>query len=807
MRHIRVALAAVGAVSVVLGVVMTIVSLLWLGEMPLDDLGNVIVLALFVLISALLVGEGVLMFVLPARLERAAIASDGEADGSPRKAGPPVPLAEPEVDEGNEFAASPSAASPAGTDEVARMFHRSNDVFATACDIVRMHAANPASSRALTHLSTMLETLHLEGWQDAPRSDVALLGRTHSYWLRGDVDGLDAAGYDRFVATEAAMNLDLALTDIAEVPYDSPAARQKTAAYLRDLASQEVESFELQESLGRAYPGVEAQDTPGEWHARASVVSAAESVRVPFRLPYDVRCNVKARIAVLRVEIPRPSCFCIVTPDTDERVAFARAYALRLSWLLSSLVLLRVPAIETLEVQCHEHGRGDTLLAIAFTRELVERLSAAVHSSALETKGIPLEDGLVARFGADDGWFLPVTPRFAWDSEVLAPRDWFEYPELCQRTLSDRAAEVTGARRVCDLGINENASRMRAADELQRRLKASESVSYETAVAVLVELRDVAGDVSLAEACDRTIAALLDGQVDPSDDSALRMMLVSDGALQDATMRAAGLLEGDGHADPQQAVEVLREALGPILEFGFYADDESCVYRYFGSLSERIVFNTQLDDHVRLVRLVPDSYYNALGLLASAYNMLGQSEDATAMAEEMMRIAPASVDAFMRKVRALENESRILEAANLIRECATFAATPRDAAFVLYRLAYMEWKLGREDLAAACYERALTWNTPFSDQSSSELEELLEACPHLKRPDADEALEALSKEGMPVGFTDSHKEFALMAAALMVDEHAFLVAQPLLSVVCAATGDDVYVGIRRSLDATAHSWK
>jgi len=797
MRHLRVVLAGVGTLSVLFGILTFIVSIAWLLDMSYGDLGDVIIFVAFLIVAALLLGEGTLMFILPARIERATqrpYTNVGENHSHPHPEEVPMHVENTEQAED----AKPNDDNP-DIDETTRMFHRSSDVFATARDIVRMHTTNPESSRGLTHLATMFATLNLEEWENAPQCEVALLNRTHSYWLRADSDELDDAGYDRFMATEAAMNLDLVMRDVAEIPYDSPVARQATAKYLREFASQQIEDYDFNESLGRAYPGIESQNTPGDWYVRASAVNDAECARVPFRLTYNFRCNVQAHVAVLSLEIPRPACFCIATPDTKERVAFARSYALRLSWLLASRILAQAPMIDVLEVQCHEHGGADVLLAIMFTRELVQDLAGLVRGTGIDVQSFPYDEGIIVSYDAN-GWFAPISPRIAWDSEVLVPSEWFEYPELSDRPFSERTYEVTGARCPHDLGINESAPRMQATDELQRRLQGAEQISCETVVAALVDIRDGAKDVSLVEACERAITALLNGSVDPTDEVAIRGLLVSDGALQVAVERAARLLEDDEHPDPQKAVEILREALGPILEFGFYADDESCEYRYFGSLSERIVYNTHYDIHTREVRLVPDSYYNALGLLASAYNLMEQSEDAIAIANEMIRIAPVSVDAHMRKVRALENESRILEAANLIRECAVYAATPRDAAFALYRLAYMEWKLGREDLAAACYVRALTWNTPFSEPSASELDDLLGAYPHLKRPDPDEAVAALAREGIPVGFTDAQRELTLTVATLMVDEHVFYVAQPLLAVVCAATGDDVYVGIRRTLD-------
>lgn len=790
----RVLCAVLGTFSLLFALLMGIAGIAY----AIDNLYNAdsIAIVLILFFIALVLGlEGVLMFVLPARIDvlRRQPAAGRGRDWQPNvsaqseDAGPHVhPTAQPVPSEVPE--------------DTSQMLLRSDDIFATARDIVHTHQTNPSATRNLTHLASMLSALALESWNAAPTCCVTKLARTSTYWLRANTAELGADDYDRLVAAEAAMNLDHALPELARYSTHEQSAVQKTDAYLRAFIDQKPVPYNFDKSLGLAYPQGQPVQEASEWFLRASMVNDAECVRVPFRLIYDLRSNAQAHIAVLSAEIPRPACFAIVDSGEARRVARARAYALRLSWLLASHALANVPTLQRIEVLCHEHASEQCLLCITYTRELVKRLSPLVHGTAIDERGFPQDDAIVVSFG-DDGWFMPVRPAIPFDDESVAPHEWFPYPELDNRPLSDRAAEVTGARCVSDLGINENGPRAYAADVLFLHWHALEQRNCKNMVATLVDMRQSTNNVSVAEACERTTAALLDGSIDPTDEEALRAMLVSDGALQDAVRRASRLMDNEGHPDPESALSVLHEALDPILSFGFYADDESYVYRYFGSLPERVAFNTRIDDHRREVRLVPDSYFNALSLLAAAHTALEQYDEAIAAADEIMRIAPASVDAAMRKVRALENQSRILEAAELIKQYAELASTPRDAALAHYRLAYMEWKLGREDLASACYQRALTWDTPLSNQAKEELDDLLKSYSNLRQLEPDQACALLTKEGIPLGFTAADQERTLMASALLVDEHVFRVAQVLLSVLCAANGDDVLVGIRRTLDA------
>ena len=813
----RILYSIIGVISILLGLLLGTVSI-FLAVENIVDAEEYIFLALLLLTTIILLGEGVLMFVLPAQIEQAESNMARHAQPSrpqtaqghnarpkaTQNAAEEVvePVVEPvSVGPASARKASADASRESSAEKTERMILRSEDIFATAKDLIRMQATNPTHERRLTHLSTMLEAIGLLDWEDAPTCSITKLSRTSAYWLRcntDDLNKLSPGDYDRLIATEAALNVDRALPELATLPSSDPDATSGKLAYLQQIVCQKPHDYDFGPSLDRAYPADTQQVSTGEWLCRASIVNDAECVQLPFRLLHDLRANMQTGTAALWIEIPRPACFAIATTSKSARIAYARAYALRVSWLLASHAFMTVSNLRRIEVLCHEHQSTNVLLATDFSPELVELLEPIVHGSDIDQNSFPHDTALTYSFD-DEGWFVPVDPPFAFTDELVAPQEWSVLPELDERLLTPRATEVTGAARPCDLSINENAPRADAANKLVARWHELEQRSCANVVATLVEMRGSSSTVSLVEACDRATKALLDGSVDAADDEALRKILMSDGMLQDAAERAYHLLEDQDHADPEAAVLLLREVLDPIMSIGYYADDESCIYRYFGSVAERLAFNTRIDDHTREVRLVPDSYYNALSFLSSAYTTLGQDADATVVANEMIRIAPASMDAIMRKVRALENQSRILEASELIRSQLPLAITPRDAALGHYRLAYMEWKLGREDLASACYQRALTWDTTLSEQAREELNDLLESYSDLKSLSSDEVVGVLANEDIPLGFTKADQDVILTASTLLVDEHVFVPAVSLISVLCAAEGDDVIVGIRRTL--------
>lgn len=724
-------------------------------------------------------------------ISREVIAGPRDAGPAPAPAPAPVPAGGDGV--GHHVAAAPGSAAT----EVASLILRSDDVFATLKDLVRHErSGGPTSHR---HLADMLESAGVMDWDGAPATEAIRLTRNGHFWLRHATRDLSDEDYDRFVAAEAALCVDLDLNDPATTHSSVEEAQGAVSRLMGALVDQTIRPYDFAASLGTAYPGVDARDTPGEWLVRTSLSSAAECAVTPFRVIYDLQANVEEGLVVLSLEAPRPRCMAIFSGDGQARVAMARAYALRLSTLLARQALSVSDKVTTVVVNCHERGSGQTLLSIRFSADLVAKLLPVARGSAIERNGFPTDEAIRAGFGAD-GWFVPVEAFCALDDESVFPAWRLALPELTDRRTSERLASLTGARVVSELGVNESAGRISAWDEI-------EGLGWEStqdAVAKLVEMRNATGDITVAEACNRVIEALVGGSIDATDKDGMRDLILHGTTLERAVRRAEGALdESDGPGDPGEAARVLTEALAPVESVGAYLDDADTLYRYFGSLSERINFNLHLNDRARVVRLVPDAYYNALSSLSVAYDELGEGDKALRCADEMVRIAPTSVHATMRKVRVLERQSRIFEAADLIKSILRYASTARDAAICHYRLAYMEWKLGREDLTLACYQRALSWDTDVSNSAREELDDLLKANEHLKRLPDGEVVALLEREGIPLGFDDADRQRALTSATLCTDEGIFWAARPLVGVIFGSTGDDVMMGVYRSLSSSS----
>ena len=712
-------------------------------------------------------GAGVAMIAVGSLRNRrelkAAAESAGQAASSPEGSGSPAP----------QVAAEP------GMQTVEALVQRSDDVAATLRDLV----SHGQSSADYGMLPALLARSGLMEWEGAPRFSANRLRRNRRWWMSCDVDELTDEGYDRLVALEGALNL---AADLAEGACpDGASDQERIEALFRGLAGLSP----LPAPKDRPFP---AGEKDGGWATRLALSAWLENLPAPFRVVSAFQLNLDEGLACVDVAVPSPSCLALVAPgDEALQAAEARRYAWRLALTVARGAFAASPRIGRVGVNCVSHGARETLLSLLMDRGELDALLAGA-----DAPGAGPAPGETCRVDvAEDGRMRPVRALLARSDSRLNPACRWDAVELDASDAPRAVREACGAVRVSDLGINENARRV----SVWNRLVATLGSTTSDAVARLMSTRDATEDPTVREACSRTCQALVDGTVDASDHQALALVFALGSPLDQAQRQALGLAGEDaGPADLERALGLLDAVLVPLAQAGAYADGPTRVFRYFNSAAERVRFNRTVADG-RDVVLVPDAYYAAHSLAARVLTQLSRAEEAQVHADELARIAPVTPDAALSRVRVLEAQERIFECVDVLVDAMGYAATAREMSICLYRLAYMEWRLGRNRLAVACYERSMRLHGEIASQAKEELDELLESEPGLSRLGPEECARELSAAGVPLGDANGARHAMEEAAAACVDAHLMGISRAYLAVALEVDRDDALLGVYRSL--------
>lgn len=670
--------------------------------------------------------------------------------------------------------------APSGAVGLEGMLKHSDDVLATLRDLV-------SHARRGEGLDDVLELLSRSGvmeWEGAPVVRANRLGRNGRWWLSTPGVGLERADLERLVGIEAALNVgeDLARAGGGPGGLDDRVEEALVGvAGLRPLADR---SRAFRDDL------LQGAEKDGEWSCRLRFADGAEDLPAPFRVEQSFQSNVGAGLACVDVCAPSPACFAWAGGTARTRADLASRHALGLALALGRVALESSRLVRRVVVNCHDRDdERTTLLSLDLTREALERLS---HASP---RSLPSDEALAARVG-EDGWLLPVEPFLRADSPEVCPPERGRAVELDDTECGGALASACGARRVSDLGIMEKAGR----EQAWRKIEASLRGTTREAVSALVELRGSTDDLTVAEACGRVAEALVTGGADVSDHETLERLFVDGGPLADACRRASKALDGEPvREELEQALAELERALAPAEETGIYLDDADSVYRYFCSTIERVAYNLSADDGGRAVRLVPDEYYGAHLYSTRILNQLGRHDEALRHADELVRVAPACADTALSRVRCLEEQSRVFEAADALVGAIREAVTPREVSICFYRLAYMEWKLGRSDLAVACYQRSMAHDDEIAQAASAELDDLLESEEGLERLSDERVAPTLEAAGIPSADLERRRRQTALAAAACTDAGLFSVARPLVAALLTHKNDDALVDVRNSL--------
>lgn len=661
------------------------------------------------------------------------------------------------------------------------MLSHSEDAVATLRDITD-HGGG-----GFGDLPELLRRAGLMDWVDAPAVNAHRLRRSGLWWLSFSEGARDAAELERLIALEGALNLYERLVSSPPAPSRSLDARvEAVLGRTHELRPKKPESTEFLDFL------LKGADPRGEWACRVRLADAVENLPAPVRVHADFQTNVSAGLAVVDVRVPDPASFPAPAETGSSRGGIAAGYALRAALAIGRAALDSSPAVSRAVINCLGYGGEDFLLSLDLTADSSRRIASKLGSVR---DALPQDEALRAR-QRPDGWLGPVTPVLERGCPEVCPPERFREIELDDSPCPEAVGRACGARRVSDLGISEKAARVSAWHQLESGM----GESTQDAVSRLVKMRYEATDVSVAEACERTSKALVEGRADIADLPRLSRIFVDHTALYEASELAANTLEGE--PTPEELEEVLARlegALSPLTETGLYLDDNESVYRYFNSSIERVTYNLTVPGDGRTVRLVPDEYYTAHSVAARILNLLDRPADALSHSEELMRLGPVTPDAALSKVRCLENLSRIFEAAELLTDAIRYASTTYDMAICFYRLAFMEWKLGRADLTVVCYQRAMELHPRVATNARPELKDLLDANPGLHTLPPERIVPELAEAGLPAGDTGALCARTRDALVATTDANLFNLARALCATLLEFERDDALVDVRQSL--------
>lgn len=692
----------------------------------------------------------------------------------------------------------PVTARDLGRTSLDGLLTRSDDLVPTLRDLV----AHGRDEHDYGDLPALLGGVGIASWETLPRVQAGRLRRNGRWWLTCDEDAVSEDERERLLALEAALNVT---EDLAEGPWrrDDPLAGRVARVFSR-VADLPLALEGRGQATGAGVTGAGAADVAieslgderGEWRCRARFSCLCENAAAPFRITLAFQANLRAGLLCADVIVPRPRCLGVALVPEGGLGQAARDYALRAGLLVGRAALASSPQVTRAVINCLPAPDEAAVLSLDLSRDAIARLRSLARGEDPLGRALAGGDPAVRARVSPDGWLLPVEPLVARGDELVGPASRFRPVELDGRPCGEALARTCGAQRVRDLGIMEKMGRLEAWEGLAGRL----GESTQGAVSLLVATRDATDDVTVAEACDRVVKALVEGTADVSDTEALGRLFVDGGRLALVAARLRAVIGGD--ASPSELERALAEAdgaLSPIAQTGIYLDDGDSVFRYFNSAPERVLYNLSGDAGARRVRLVPDEYYAVLTGVMQVLTMLGRAEEALARGEELLRVAPVTPDATLSVVRCLEESSRPFEAIDLLRRAIGLAPTARDLAVCLYRLAYMEWRVGRGQLAVACYQQAIALRTDVTAQAQRELEELLATDESLSALSEDEAARVLEAAGIPRPPVGERERALLEAAAATADAGLFPIARALCGAAVEFDRDDALVDVYRSL--------
>lgn len=687
----------------------------------------------------------------------------------------------------SDLFSSHNASTQSQSSTLEKILLRSNDVVATLKDLAVNNQLPDTTFQELLDRSNILQnTQFIKG-------EIQRLHRTDRWWIYANTYNLEENQYDELISLEAIINIH---DDALKMKETNPSFSNQDCiqAALTQMATITPKTSSLSEQIAPFSSNAQATS---DWIKRLWFANYVENIPFPFRMSYNFNYNPQQDILLFDFFVPRPRCFSFLSDQKPHMIAAARAYVLR-SALVVARVTLQMCKISRVCINGRLHGDQTHVFSMDLNEEALIRLLPVASNPQIDQNGFPQDPALRVSFDSE-GWLGPIEPFMKLTDPWISPKNVYEAPDLFDRPCSDEVKRLCNVEKESELGSSEAAHRISIWNCTINQFK--EQLSTAEVVTQLEAAKTTTTDIYAIEGFDRVIHSLVDGTADLSNKRHLAEIYLYGTPLHKSLEKVKNIMENEPNPDAlEQATEELKDQISYTLDMGIYLDDTDSIYRFFASPQERVSFNRAHSEETRNVILVPDVYYATLTRLARAYNLLGQPEKAETYAQEAYRLSPLSIDATLILVRTLEGQSKIIEATKLLMKLIPHLFSVTDAALAYYRLAYMEWKLGRSDLCAACYQMSVIVGGKSAQSAQEELEELLKSDSSVKKLDTqEEVFSALKENDIPIFDKKVVFDQAVNIASACVNDGIYTVGRYFLKDCIAIKFDDAAALVEASL--------
>lgn len=652
--------------------------------------------------------------------------------------------------------------------------------------------SGPAPSAFETYLAERLEEAGVERAEEGDPSLRVVRPRTSGlFYLRIEDERVSWASKLRVLRIEAALN-GAALAERALPDPDAAALDELVRLEARCARSVIAQAPEL--AARREVPA------RGEWAVRQAISEVVESARLPHRLIARFRVNVAGGLTALELDAVPASAWPAtafvdglgVVPATKEmRRRAASDYNLRVGIFLAAYALMVAPELDEVWVAAVEDGPA----------EHVCRYSARLTRALLEEVDLtgPVDPWVLMRAaGANlnerDRTLEPVRQGFSLEDERLCPPRRWDAVELSEAELGPRAARELGAKTRDGLGVDEDARRIHAADELVRSLGDSTAQN----VRALLDLAEQDPDApDVRDAALRCVRELVEGALE-DDPLAIVGSFVHGDPLEQGVAAATTAFREQRLDDAERlALDALASADATLA-----ADGDGVCRRAFESYADRVLYNRLIAPAGTACLPLSHAYPEAHLLVSACALARGDAQAALDHARHASTAAPLSTQVSLHLSHCLEASGDLAGATDELRRLLSFAHDGETIGAAYLRMAQLQWQAGNVVPAQACYQLACARvGTPVlvaglaaialighvGDASETSL-------------DADQVRRALSSQGIPFAPTEEVGAVLMGASAASVDAELFGVARDVVRSLCSVLRDDVLFGVYRSLE-------